>query len=82
MEKSPFTREHRALVQLLREQRERASLTQAELARRLGVSQSFLSKWERGDRRIDLVQLRRWCQATGGSLPRFAALFEKRLKKR
>ena len=80
MEKSPFTAEHKVLVKLLREQREKASLTQSELADRLGVSQSFVSKWERGDRRIDLVQLRQWCLETGYSLPRFVKLYEKRLR--
>ena len=79
MEKSPFTREHKVLIALLREKREKASLTQEELAQRLGVSQSFVSKWERGDRRIDLVQLREWCLKTDNSLPRFIKLFEKRL---
>jgi len=79
MEKSAFTAEHRILVVMLREQREKASLTQTELATKLKVSQSFVSKWERGDRRIDLVQLRHWCRATGISLARFATMFEKRL---
>jgi len=79
MEKSAFTAEHRILVVMLREQREKASLTQAQLAVKLRVSQSFVSKWERGDRRIDLVQLRQWCRATGISLSRFAAMFEKRV---
>ncbi|MAT72892.1 MAG: transcriptional regulator [Planctomycetaceae bacterium] len=82
MEKSPFTREHRVLVGLLRTRREEAGLTQEELARRLKVSQSSLSKWERGDRRIDLVQLRSWCQATGCSLAEFINQFEKRLARR
>jgi len=79
MEKSAYTSEHRILVAMLREQREKALLTQAELAAKLKVSQSFVSKWERGDRRIDLVQLRHWCQATDVSLPRFATMFEQRL---
>lgn len=67
------------LVTLLRERREAASLTQAQMAKKLGVSQSFVSKWERGDRRVDLVQLRQWCHATGDTLPKFVAAFEKRL---
>ena len=82
MEKSPFTKMHRLLITMLREQREAASLTQAEVAERLGVSQSFVSKWERGDRRIDVVQLREWCQITGDTLPKFVSRLETRLAKK
>ena len=36
--------------------REEAGLTQVELAARLGTTQSFISKCERGERRIDVVE--------------------------
>ena len=82
MEKSPFTREHRILAGMLREYRERASLTQQELAGKLAMSQSFLSKWERGERRIDVIQLRTWCRHVGTTLPRFIKTLEGRLTAR
>ena len=41
----------------LREARRQAGLTQAEVARRLGKHQSFLSKCESGERRVDFVEL-------------------------
>ncbi len=48
MEKSTFTREYQLLCTLVREFRERAGLTQVQLAERLGETQSFVSKSERG----------------------------------
>jgi len=41
---------------LLVDQRERNGLTQVEIATRLGKPQSYVSKYERGERRIDLVE--------------------------
>jgi len=37
-----------------------AGLSQIQLAERLGVSQSFVAKYESGDRRLDLFQLERF----------------------
>lgn len=82
MEKSPFTREHRLLIAMLRERRRAASLTQAQIAKKLGLTQSVVSKWERGDRRVDLIQLLAWCRATGDTLSGFAADFESRVKRK
>jgi transcriptional regulator with XRE-family HTH domain len=48
--------------------RRRAGLTQVQLARRVGENQSFISKCERGERRIDVVELRGFCRAFGVSL--------------
>ncbi len=48
---------------MLRELRKNAGLTQAELAERLGKPQSYVSKVERGERLIDLVEIRWWCRA-------------------
>ena len=45
--------------------RERAKVTQASLARRLGKPQSFISNLERGQRRIDVVELVKLAEAIG-----------------
>jgi transcriptional regulator with XRE-family HTH domain len=76
MEKSTFTREYAALCRLLRETRERAGLTQVELAEKIGETQSYVSKVERGERRLDLVQLQFFCRAFKTSLGKFVADFE------
>lgn len=68
MEKSITTRRHRELAALLRRIREEAGLTQQELAARLQVTQSVVSKAESGQRRLDLVQLESYCQALGTTL--------------
>lgn len=60
----------------LRRLREKSTVTQEELAGRLGITQSTLSKCERGERRIDVSELRRMCLALGTSLPEFVAIYE------
>lgn len=82
MEKSVFSREYDLLRKMLRAAREEAQLTQVDLAKRLGETQSFVSKCERGERRLDLVQLRAFCKALGVSLPTFVGDFDRRLGKR
>ena len=49
--------EYRRFLVRLREARERAGLTQVEVARRLRVTQSYVSKCESGERRVDVVEL-------------------------
>jgi transcriptional regulator with XRE-family HTH domain len=71
-----YTPEHRKLTALLRSLREEAGLTQVQLAARLRRSQSFVSKAEAGQRRLDLVDLRRYARAVGSSLPEVVRRFE------
>lgn len=77
LEKSLYTSEHRIVTELLREIRLEAGLTQIQLAESLEQSQSFVSKYERGDRRLDIVQLRTVCQAVGITLAEFVTRMEK-----
>lgn len=46
-----------AFTRLLREARLAAGLTQAEVAAALGRPQSFVAKIERGERRVDVIEL-------------------------
>jgi transcriptional regulator with XRE-family HTH domain len=50
-----------------------------DLARRIGQPQSFVSKYESGERRLDLVELREICDAVGVSLEVFVRRFEESL---
>jgi transcriptional regulator with XRE-family HTH domain len=75
--KSIYSAEQEKLQALLRQVRADAGLTQVMLSKRLGRPQSFVSKYESGERRLDLVELRQVCQALGISLGRLVARFEK-----
>lgn len=50
---------------LLVAERERAGLTQVDVAGRLGKPQSYVSKYERGERRLDLVEFLDISEALG-----------------
>lgn len=54
--KSVFSDEYTTFLRLLLEERKSAGLTQKELAERLGKPQSFVSKYERGERRLDVAE--------------------------
>jgi transcriptional regulator with XRE-family HTH domain len=47
------------------EARKRTGLTQAEIADKLEKPQSFVSKYERGKRRLDIVEFLRIADALG-----------------
>ncbi len=78
VKKSIYSPEQVELLKLLREKRKGAGLSQIELAQRLGRSQSFVSKYESGELRLDLVELNLICRALGVSLSTFVRQFEKR----
>jgi len=63
MEKSIYSTQHEILIQLLRKARTEKKLTQMGLALKLKQPQSFISKYESGERRLDLVELRLICKA-------------------
>jgi transcriptional regulator with XRE-family HTH domain len=74
--KNPFSQEQLALQVLLRKVRKDAGLPQAGLSARLGMPQSFVSKYERGERRLDIVELRAVCKALHLSLSEFVRRLE------
>src|SRR5689334_20117235 len=57
-----------ALVQMLIEARMRAKLSQVELAKRMGTSQSTVARLESGGARPSLQTLERFAKATGSRL--------------
>jgi transcriptional regulator with XRE-family HTH domain len=56
MTASVFSPRYRKLRQLLIQARTKRGLSQMALAERLGRPQTFVSKYERGERRLDLVE--------------------------
>jgi transcriptional regulator with XRE-family HTH domain len=81
MEKSIHTTDHKKLQRLLKQVRLGAGLRQEDLAELLGKPQSFVSKYEKGDRRLDLIELRQICEAVGISLTDFVKRFEDPVRK-
>lgn len=77
MDKSLSSTEGEKLAALLRSVRSESGLTQAQVAERLDLPQSFISKYESGERRLDLVELRQICKALGISLSDFVRRFER-----
>ena len=63
------------LVSLLREIRVEAGLTQAAVAKSIGQTQSYVSKYEQGEQRLDLLELEAVCNAVGISLIDFVRRF-------
>lgn len=82
MEKSIHTRQYGTVLRLLRQAREDASITQVQLAKALRKSQSFVSKVERGETRLDIIQLRTILIALELTLPEFSTRLEKELAKK
>ena len=67
-----------SVARLLKDARIKAGLKQSELADRLGVPQSFVSKYEIGERRLDVGEVLEICQALGFSLVDFAVALTQR----
>ncbi|MGD1172173.1 helix-turn-helix domain-containing protein [Mycobacterium seoulense] len=65
MEKSIWSDEYQQLCTVLRQLRKEAGLTQVDVAERLDVPQSFVSKYEIGERRLDVIELRHVAEAIG-----------------
>lgn len=55
--RSVYSPAYRRMCEWLVDARQRQGLTQAQVAQRLGKPQSFVSKYERGERRLDLVEV-------------------------
>lgn len=81
MEKTIYSQQYALMLHILRDARRSAGLSQEQLASRLHVTQAFVSKCERGQRRIDPVELRAWCAALGTTGVRFYEIFEEAASK-
>jgi transcriptional regulator with XRE-family HTH domain len=74
-------KQQKALLSLLRELRQQAGLRQVDMARALGKPQAFVSYYESGVRRLDLLELRQICAVLRVSLIEFVREFEKQLRR-
>lgn len=76
VDKSIYSTKQKKLQALLRKIRIEFGLNQAELARKLGKPQSFVSKYESGERRLDLIEIRKICETMEITLKEFVERFE------
>jgi transcriptional regulator with XRE-family HTH domain len=56
---------HEALRAFLVERRDKGGLSQADLAKRLRRSQSYVSYVETGQKLVDVVEMMEWAEAIG-----------------
>lgn len=80
MKKKVYIAQRDRLVGLLREMRVESGLTQTDLAARIEKDQAYVSRYESGQRRLDVLEVRELCQAVGIGLEEFVKRLEKALK--
>ena len=68
--------EKKRFLSLVRQMRLDVGLPQTDLARKLGEPQSFVSRCESGERRLDVLELRQICAVLGVSLTDFIKRLE------
>ena len=77
MPKSNFTNDYTIFREMLKKLRLERGITQSALSDALGMAQSFVSKYEMGERRLDFVEVKRLCDELGKPLQEFADEFNK-----
>ena len=65
MARSTHHQVYQTFLAVMRDLRLASGLTQVMLAKKLGNTQTFVSKMERGERRIDVVEFVEICEALG-----------------
>ncbi len=71
MKNSIYTKEYQAFLQVLKQARIEAGLTQSDVAKKLKQHQSYVSKCESGERRVDVVELKKFASLYGKKISDF-----------
>lgn len=82
MAKSLHTRHQKVLIDLLKQIRRESGINQIKLAELLRRSQSFVAKCETGERRLEILELREWCEALDVSLFEFVERLESAISRK
>lgn len=81
MAKTLHSRHNKIFLKMLRELRESQGLRQSDLADLLGRSQATVSNVERGERRLDVIELRDWLEALEEEFLEFAGKLDAELQR-
>ena len=81
MDKTIYSRERVLLAYLLTQARRSRGVRQAELAAKMALTQSDISKAESGMRFIEFAEVRHWLLALGMDLPTFVNFYEDELQR-
>lgn len=79
MKRDEVTAVRKRIAERLKELRLDAGLRQADLAEKLGEPQSYVSRYESGEQRLDLIELSAVCRALNFQLSRLISEFERHL---
>lgn len=74
-------KDQKVIEAFLKELRHGSGLRQIDVATALGICQSMVSKYEVGERRLDVLEIRELCKIFGITLEYFVKELEKRLEK-
>ncbi|WP_420768359.1 helix-turn-helix domain-containing protein [Parageobacillus thermoglucosidasius] len=80
--KTIFNESYNLLIECLKKERKKRNLTQAQLASLIGRDQTYVSKYERCEKRLDVIEVRTICLALGIEFTKFISDFENLLKKK
>lgn len=79
MNKSIYSQKQLLLQNILRKKRLSKNYRQSDLAKKLGEHQSFVSKYESGERRIDFIELMEICNVLDINIYSFLKEFQEKI---
>ncbi len=71
---------YQAFLSFLRDERKSKGVTQVSLAEKLGNRQTFISKLENGERRLDVIELLEYLEAIGSDAATFVSQLKRQIK--
>jgi len=80
--KTIFDESYNLLIEKLKFERLKRDITQVELAELIGRDQTYVSKYERCEKRLDVIELRSICLALKIKFTNFIIQFEETLEQR
>ena len=82
MRKTGYDDAYRELREILINARRSAGLSQEKLAAKLGRAQTFVSKIELGERRLDLIELLVWADALSVDVGEIVHRLQKKVRRK